>query len=139
MTSHGDTGRVRYSNPPGVGIAGSRARASQVARHGDLVLVSGQVGVHADGRVAEGFRAQTELVFRYIRTALESEGLSMAHVLKFTTYLTEQQQASEFSRVREELFTELYSEGVYPTNTTVIVKGLVLPELLIEVEAIAHA
>lgn len=106
---------------------------------GDWLLISGQIGIRPDGSVPTGLREQTALVFGHLKAAVESEGMSMGDIVKFTTYLTEASQAAEFSAAREELFAELYPEGGYPANTTVVVKGLVLPELLIEIEAIAHA
>ena len=45
---------------------------------------------------------------------------------------------AEFYEGREELYPQLYPAGRYPPNTLLVVNGLVRPELLLEIDAIAY-
>ncbi len=126
-----------YTNPDALGTP--LGAYSHVARAGDVVLVAGQVGITREGEVPEDLGAQTELAFGNIATALASEGLSLANVLKFTTYLTSADDIPAFFAARERLFPTLFPAGGYPPNTQLVISRLVKPELRIEIEAIAHA
>jgi enamine deaminase RidA (YjgF/YER057c/UK114 family) len=102
---------------------------------GDLLLVSGQVSQDAEGKpfgVGDA-EAQTRRVFERIRGVVEAAGATMADVSKITTYLTDIAHYPSFSRVRGETFPT-----DPPASTTVVVAGLVLPEYLVEVEAIVR-
>lgn len=104
-----------------------------------LLCVSGQLSVDADGAsVADGdFDAQMEQVFANLATVLAAAGVTMAEVVKMTTYLVDPDHIADFYRVREGLFAELFPDGTYPGNTLLVVQRLVRPEFLIEVEALA--
>lgn len=128
---------VRYENPPALGEP--LGKYSHVSRAGDLVLVAGQVGIRPDGSLAgEDFSSQMRQTFENLRLALESAGGGLENVMKFTTYLVDGALISEFYKVREELFPELYPAGAYPPNTLLVIDRLVQPELLLEIEAIGY-
>ena len=42
-----------------------------------------------------------------------------------------------FHESRRELYPRLFPDGVYPPNTLLVIDRLVLPELLLEIEAVA--
>jgi 2-iminobutanoate/2-iminopropanoate deaminase len=60
---------------------------SPIVRAGDWLVTAGQVGMRAQGGLAEGVVAQTEQALANIRTLLEGEGASMADVVKTTVFL----------------------------------------------------
>lgn len=126
-----------FSNPDALGTP--LGAYSHVARAGDLVMIAGQVGNSPDGTVPEGYFDQIRLTFTNIANALASEGLGLENVLKFTTYLTSVDGIPEFYAAREKLFPTLFPSGQYPANTLLVINRLVHPELLIEIEAVAHA
>lgn len=101
---------------------------------GDTVHLSGNVAFDDDGNVvgAGDVYAQSKQIFSNIEEALRSAGATMADVIKITTYLTDISQYGEFGRAR----TEAFPNGV-PASTAVAVSALVMPELLVEVEAVA--
>jgi reactive intermediate/imine deaminase len=109
-------------------------RISQAMRVGDLVFVSGQAAIDEDsGLVGVGdFDAQAELVFRNLSRVLEAAGSSLADVAKVTIYLTDMANFPKIVELRGKWFTE-----PYPADTIVEVASLALPELEIEIEAIA--
>ena len=107
---------------------------SPVARVGDAVFVSGHVSVDGAGNtVGVGDAgAQAEQVFRNVEAALKAAGATMADVTKITCFLVDVADYDAYAAVRLRLFPE---NG--PASSTVVVKELVKPEYLIEIEAIA--
>ncbi len=110
---------------------------SQGIRVGDLVLVSGQTGIDEAGRlVAVGdFDAQAEQAFRNLARVLDAGGSSMERVVKVTIFLTD--MASNFAKIVE--LRRKWFRPPYPADTIVEVRSLYLPEVEIEIEAIAVA
>ncbi len=102
---------------------------------GDLLFVSGQVAQDEEGNpfgVGDA-EAQTRRIMARIAGVVEAAGGSMDDVVKTTTYLTDIAYYPGFSKVRAETFPE-----DPPASTTVVVAGLVLPEYLVEIEAIVR-
>ena len=104
-----------------------------------LLFVAGQVAIDERNQlVGEGdFNAQMEQVFKNLGRILESCETSFDNVVKFTTYLTRSGDLSAFYDKRGEIFSDLYPNGGYPTNTLVVVGQLAREEWLVEIEAIA--
>ena len=128
---------VAYENPAALGEP--LGKYSHLSRAGDLVIVAGQVGVRADGSLAgEDFRSQLRQIFENLRLALESTGGGLENVMKLTTYVVGQPMIARFYEGREALYPELYPSGKYPPNTLLVVNGLVRPELLVEIDAMAY-
>ena len=109
---------------------------SQGFRIGDLLLVSGQAALDEHGVViGEGdFDAQAEQVFRNLERVLGAGGSSLERVVKVTIFLTDMSNFGKIVDLRKRWFTP-----PYPADTIVEVRALALPELEIEIEAIAIA
>jgi len=105
-------------------------------RLGDLVFISGQAAIDERGQVvgAGDFDAQAEQVFRNLKRVLEAGGSSLANVVKVTIFLTDMSNFGKIVELRGKWFTP-----PYPADTIVEVSSLALPELEIEIEAIAVA
>ena len=114
--------------PPGVA---PNPNLSPGIRVGDMLYVSGHVGVDADGNVAEGAEAQSRQVMANIRGVIEAAGGRMEDVCKITCFLTNMDDYAAYSKVRLETWPENP-----PASSTVGVSTLVRPELVVEVEAI---
>lgn len=54
-----------------------------------LVFISGQVGIDADGVLANGIAAQTERAIGNLHAVLADAGLSPSDLVKLTIYLTD--------------------------------------------------
>ena len=109
-----------------------------IARGGDLVIVAGQVGLNADGRVpGDDVVSQTKQALENVRTVVEAAGCTMRDVVRLQTFLTRPGDIGGFMKAREELFPTYFPDKVYPPNTLLVVGRLVRPELLVEVEAMA--
>jgi reactive intermediate/imine deaminase len=111
-------------------------RLAQGYRIGDVLLVSGQAAIDEHGQVigAGDFDAQAEQVFRNLQRVLEAGGSSLENVVKVTIYLTDMSNFPKIVELRGKWFTP-----PYPADTIVQVGALALPELEIEIEAIALA
>ena len=105
---------------------------------GKLVYISGQVAMDSSGKlVGEGdYRAQLRQVFANLNTALEAAGATFKHVIKLNYYIVDRVERSDFFAYRE--VRDQYVDTANPPAATVIViRGLFLPEFLVEIEAVA--
>ena len=78
------------------------------------------------------FKAQARGAYQAIKALVESQGGTMANVIKITTYVTDMRYRAELAPVREEFFGK---KG--PASTLIAVPALAHPDYMIEVEAIA--
>ena len=109
-------------------------RLSQGFRVGDLLLVSGQAAIDEHGEIvgAGDFDAQAEQVFRNLRRVLEAGGSGLDRVVKVTIFLTDMANFPKIVELRGRWFAP-----PYPADTIVEVSALALPELELEIVAIA--
>lgn len=98
------------------------------------IYVSGALGVDDTWKVVgKGDVAlQTERAFEIIGKTLKAAGSSLDEVLKMNVYLINAGDYRAMNEVRKRVF-----RPPYPASTVVVVKELVLPEALVEVEIIA--
>ena len=76
--------------------------------------------------------AQTQRAFENIEKVLKAAGCSFDDVIKMNMYLVSAADYKPMNEVRKRVF-----RAPYPASTVVVVKELVLPDLLVEVEVIA--
>ena len=109
-----------------------------IARGGELVVVAGQVGLTAEGRVpGDDVGSQTKQALENVRTVVEAAGCTMRDVVRLQTFLTRAEDIAGFMKARQEVFPGYFPDKVYPPNTLLVVSRLVRPELLVEIEAMA--
>jgi enamine deaminase RidA (YjgF/YER057c/UK114 family) len=97
--------------------------------------IAGQIGVHPDGRLAEGLADQLDAALANVDRALEAAGMGRANLMKLTVYLTQNSpEAVATYRARRDLWV---GDGPAPAATLLIVAGLAIPALLVEVDAVA--
>jgi enamine deaminase RidA (YjgF/YER057c/UK114 family) len=97
--------------------------------------ISGQIGIHPDGRLAEGLADQLDLALANVDRALVAAGMTRANLLKITVYLTENTpEAVATYRARRDAWV---GDGEPPAATLLVVAGLASPALLVEVDAVA--
>jgi enamine deaminase RidA (YjgF/YER057c/UK114 family) len=98
------------------------------------VYIAGQVAFDSTGRLVgrDDFRAQAEQVFANLGRALASVGASFQDLVKTTTLITDRKNVPLLREVRDR-----YLDPKHPPASTLIVAGLVRPELLLEIEAVA--
>lgn len=102
---------------------------------GPMMVISGQVPVDADGNVVgkDDPAAQVRQVFTNLAAVLAAAGATMAHVVKLTYFVTDMALLATLREVRNE-FIDVDQP---PASSLVQVAGLVSPDFLIEIEALA--
>ena len=108
---------------------------STAVRRGPFLFISGVIARDPETGEIEGkgdIVAQTDFIFRKIGTVLEAAGGSFDDVVKTTDYVTTLERYNETAAVRRKYF-----KNGFPAATGVVVKALVSPEALIEIDAIA--
>lgn len=108
---------------------------SQANRVADTIWVSGQVGVDDRLQAGEGIAAQARMAFENLRRVLAQAGAGLADVVELTTFhLDLRGEMADFATVKDEFFP-----NDYPAWTAVGVTQLALPELRVEIRAVAVA
>jgi 2-aminomuconate deaminase len=125
------------------GKAKPRGRFPHAKRAGDFVYVSGTssrrpddtfAGVDVvDGVKVLDIESQTRAVIENIRDILAAAGARLDDLVQVTSYLVDMTDFAAYNAVYAEYFTE---DG--PTRTTVAVRELPHPDLLIEIQAVAY-
>lgn len=108
---------------------------SNCLRVGDIAYVSGMTSRGADRETVLGADEyeQAKVVFQKIKDMIEAAGGVMNDVVKMTIFVTRIEHNTEVWRARKEFFS-----GDFPACTLVEVASLAKPEILLEIEAIAH-
>jgi 2-iminobutanoate/2-iminopropanoate deaminase len=119
---------------PGVFDPPTYSQGIKVSQAQTILFLSGQVAYTADGAAAcrGDFKGQARGAFEAIKALVESQGGTMANVVKITTYVTDIRYRADLAPLREEF---LGKKG--PTSTLVEISALAHPDWLIEIEAIA--
>lgn len=125
------------------GKATPRGAYPHVKVVGDFVWVSGTssrrsddtfagVAVDADGTVRLDIREQTRAVIENIRDILHSVDCDLSDLVQVTSYLVDMADFAGYNETYAEFF-----DYTGPTRTTVAVRELPHPHLLIEITAVA--
>jgi reactive intermediate/imine deaminase len=101
-----------------------------VVRAGNLIWVSGTVGMAQDGSIPDDVAAQFDVALHNLDTCLKAAGAGPEHVVKVTVFLTDIDDRKRINPARQRYFGEHR-----PASTLVEVSALVLPELQVEIEA----
>ena len=105
-----------------------------VASGKSLVFIAGQLARNKDGEIVgrSDMRAQIRQVGENLRIALAAAGAGPEDLVKTTTYVTDIDEFFKYPETRAEIFGQSL-----PTSTTVEVRRLSHPDLMVEIEAIA--
>jgi enamine deaminase RidA (YjgF/YER057c/UK114 family) len=126
----------RFINPLELSASPSYSHVVVVSA-GRAVHVSGQIALDGTGRVvgAGDLHAQTVQVFENLKAALAAADASFADVVKMTSFLVDLTPAK--AQVVRDVRAQYLPAGHRPASTMVGVTGLVLPDLLVEIEVVA--
>src|SRR5579883_238833 len=98
-----------------------------------IAYVSGMVARGAPNLEKMDEYEQAKVIFAKIKALLEAAGGKMADVVKVTIFLTNIKNNTQVWEARAAVFS-----GTFPASTLVQVAALASPEILVEIEAIAH-
>lgn len=106
-----------------------------IKKSGTPVFISGQVALDGKGALVgeNDVAAQVEQVFTNLRTVVKACGGSLDDVVKITIYVTDASSRPAVAAARQRHF----KEGQYPASTYLVVSALAVPQLLVEIEAVA--
>ena len=128
--------RITVSERHGRQCASSGARwepivgYSRAVRAGNLVAVTGTVGINADGTYAPSVAEQTARALEIIRAALEALGAGLEHVIRTRMFVTDISRWEEVAAAHGTVFGE-----IRPATTMVEVARLIDADAQIEIEA----
>ena len=125
---------IEKFSAPGVFDPATYSQGIKVTQAHTILFLSGQVAYTADGSPAfrGDFKAQARGAYESIKALVESQGATMNHIVKITTYVTDMRYRVDLAPIREEFFGK---KG--PASTLVEISALAHPDWLIEIEAIA--
>jgi len=105
---------------------------SRVVKVGKLVHVSGTTATDSQGNIVGigDAGAQTVQTLKNIQRALERVGARLEDVVRTRIYVTDMKRWEEVGKAHGTFFKE-----IRPTTSLVEVKGLINPEMLVEIEA----
>ena len=96
--------------------------------------ISGQVGVTNNGELDSCFEGQCRQAIHNLESVLLSANMTLSDIVKMSFFLVQREDMDGLVKVRKDML-----DGVRPAITTVYVAGLVSPDWLVEVEAVACA
>ena len=91
------------------------------------------VTIHEDGTVERDIREQTRAVIENIRAILNAAGADLENLIDLTVFLVDMADYPGMNTV----YNEYFNAETGPARTTVAVKQLPHPNLLIEIKAVA--
>lgn len=105
---------------------------SESVRVGDVLFLSGVLGMTDDGKLAPGgMAAEADQAMQNIAGALERRGLSMQHIVKCTVFLADISEWAAFNEVYKR-----YMKPPYPARSALGANGLA-ENARLEIECIA--
>ena len=107
-----------------------RVGYSRAVRSGNLIAVSGTVGINADGTYPTGMGEQARRALAIIRAAIEALGGRLEHVSRTRMFVTDIARSQEAGLAHGEVFGD-----IRPATSMVEVSRLIDDAALIEIEA----
>lgn len=102
-------------------------------RAGNLLILSGQIGLGEDGKLPESPQEEFRNAWRSIGTTLTHAGLSYADIIEYTSYhVGLQAHLPAFMKVRDEFISE-----PWPAWTAIGITELAVPGARVEIKVVA--
>jgi enamine deaminase RidA (YjgF/YER057c/UK114 family) len=103
---------------------------SRAVRSGNVIAVTGCVGINADGTYAKAMGEQAARSLAIIQAAVEALGGKLEHIIRTRMFVTDVSRWEEVAKVHGSLFKD-----IRPATSIVEVPRLIDGEALIEIEA----
>ncbi len=107
---------------------------SDAVRVGDILYLSGQIGIGSDGKLPEGIEAQTRQAMDNVGAVLKRAGLGYDRIFHCTAFLGDMKDWPAFNAV----YVRYFPNGQMPARSAFGANGLALGALL-EIECQAYA
>lgn len=122
----------RINSEEGAEPVGAYDQALEVSETTRRLYISGQAPVSRDGKVPATFEEQAEVVWRNILAQLKAADMSVEHIVKATTYLTDRKHREQNRDVRQRMLNG------HTFALTVVLAGMFEDGWLLEIDAIAE-
>jgi 2-iminobutanoate/2-iminopropanoate deaminase len=121
-------------------LLGDEKPFCQMVKAGDFLFLTGQTARDQSGRIVGvgDIQEQARQIFRNMRRILALVDCDLTSIIRLTSYIVPSMATMEFTNKYWEVRREVFGEH-RPASTGVQVAALMLPEMLIEVDAIAYA
>ena len=103
---------------------------SRAVRSGNVIAVTGCVGINANGTYTPSVEAQTRRSLAIIQAAVEALGGKLENIIRTRMFVTDVSQWEQVAKAHGEVFAE-----IRPATTIVQVSRLIDADALIEIEA----
>ncbi len=102
-----------------------------LVRAGRTIFIRGQTGLNLDNKFvgAGDPAAQAEQAIKNVKQLLQEAGSKLEHICKVTTYITDRAH-------RDAVYNAIgrHLKGIHPCGTGIIVRGLAMPEMMVEID-----
>jgi 2-iminobutanoate/2-iminopropanoate deaminase len=119
---------------PAPALAGRLAPFSTAVQVGDVLYMSGQIGIGPDGKLPDTFEGQAKQTMENIGGVLKAHGLGWGDVFKCTVFIADMKNWPAFNAV----YVPYFPAGRLPARSAVGANGLALGAM-IELECMANA
>ena len=124
---------MKIHNPPTIADPiGTYSHGVEVPSNARWLYIAGQIGMRKDGIVPPTVEAQTELAWQNIVAILAAAGMKVTDIVKMTQFLVNLEDFPKYAATRAK-----FLPGHRPASTGLVIRSLVRPEYLVEVEAVA--
>ncbi len=103
---------------------------SRAVRSGNVIAVTGCVGINADGTYTPSVEAQARRSLQIIKAAVEALGGKLENIIRTRMFVTDVTKWEQVAKAHGEMFAE-----IRPATTIVQVCRLIDGDALIEIEA----
>jgi 2-iminobutanoate/2-iminopropanoate deaminase len=119
-----------------IGVASRIGKYSDAieAAPGRMLFLSGTPGLASDGSISTSFEEQAELAWKNVFALLQKADMGPEHLVKVSQYFLRGDDIRLYGPIRSKWLGDHR-----PASMLVVVPGLVWPNLLIEIEALAVA
>lgn len=115
-------------------INGQPLPFSDAVRVGDVLYLSGQIGIDSGGKLPDGIEAQTRQAMDNVGAILKRAGLGYGDLFHCTVFLSDMKNWPAFNKV----YVPFFPPGKLPARSAFGANGLALGALL-EIECQAYA
>ena len=119
-----------FPAPP---LQGRAAPFSTAVRVGDVLYLSGQIGIAPDGKLPETFDGQAKQTLENVGGVLKAHGLGWGDVFKCTVFIADMKNWPAFNAV----YVPYFAAGRLPARSAVGASGLALGAML-ELDCMAN-
>jgi enamine deaminase RidA (YjgF/YER057c/UK114 family) len=124
---------MKIHNPPTIADPiGTYSHGVEVPPNARWLYIAGQIGIRKDGAVPPTVEAQTEVAWQNIVAILAAAGMKVTDLVKITQFLVNLEDFPKYAATRAKFLA-----GHRPASTGLVIRSLVRPEYLVEVEAVA--